>query len=334
MASPQPTDSHTRISNELYTQILMRDFTKRQRAILDLLIRLSYGCGKKTAHIPQMKHFETCGVSPNKVKGELEALRVRRVIDWDIHSHDFWLNKDYDTWELPMPNEEQQEMFAELLRINLKVVDAQNGKSNAQNGHDQNGQDDQKGKSQPPKTGSENLPKREVEEPAKPSGTRADEPPITKDNYKDISKEEVVVEPPKSPTDLVGEIEGLLQSKMVNQWYKLIREDYKIFHELLADEVSRESIIQGVEWAFERFKPKHSRDAIKSFSYCIGFIYEAHEIDKAAKEVASARDSPSGIDVKFSVQQRSRASPGRVGYAEPHDERYDAFYKLFPDVKR
>lgn len=42
MANPQP-DQFTRISNELYRAIMQSDFTKRQRNILDLVIRMSYG---------------------------------------------------------------------------------------------------------------------------------------------------------------------------------------------------------------------------------------------------------------------------------------------------
>lgn len=192
MASPQPTDSHTRISNELYNQILMRDFTKRQRAILDLLLRLSYGCGKKTAYIPQMRHFEACGVAPNKVKRELDALQLYNVVGWDTGSHEFWLNKDYDTWQIGSPSDDQKDTFAELLRINLKAIDAQNGRRSDQNGHDQNGQDDQKGQPEPPKMGGENGPKRSSEEAEIPCGTRPPEPPITIDNYKDIKDQNIV----------------------------------------------------------------------------------------------------------------------------------------------
>ncbi|QQE81570.1 replication protein [Alicyclobacillus sp. SO9] len=176
MASPQPTDSHTRISNQLYTQILMRDFTKRQRAILDLIIRLSYGCGHKTASIPLCRHFSICGVPANKVRGELNGLGKLRVIDWDADM--YWINKDYDEWLIDPPDTEVEKDFAMLLKANI-------GRKPDQNGHAQNGQDDQKVQDDMTKTVSNSGPKRSCDLPSIPRDSKDEGVLITKDNYID-----------------------------------------------------------------------------------------------------------------------------------------------------
>lgn len=46
MVNPQPTDAHIRIAHSLFEEIAMRDFSKRQRIMIDLVLRLSWGCGK------------------------------------------------------------------------------------------------------------------------------------------------------------------------------------------------------------------------------------------------------------------------------------------------
>jgi len=74
MASPQTENGHVRIATELFNQILMRDFTKRQRAVLDLIIRFSYGCNKKTAYIPKLRYFEIGGVHQKKAAAEIREL--------------------------------------------------------------------------------------------------------------------------------------------------------------------------------------------------------------------------------------------------------------------
>ena len=98
MANPQP-DQFTRISNELYRAIMQTDFTKRQRNILDLVIRMSYGCGKKSALLRPVD-FELVGIYKTHIRKELNYLSKAAVliIDGDRIS----LNKDYDQWRISL----------------------------------------------------------------------------------------------------------------------------------------------------------------------------------------------------------------------------------------
>ncbi|SHM58724.1 phage replication protein O [Gracilibacillus kekensis] len=47
MANPQVENGYIRIANDLWNEVLRRDFTKRQMNLILLIWRLSYGTGKK-----------------------------------------------------------------------------------------------------------------------------------------------------------------------------------------------------------------------------------------------------------------------------------------------
>lgn len=116
MANPQP-DEFTRISNELYTAIMQTDFSKRQRNILDLVIRMSYGCGKKSALLRPVD-FELVGVYKTHVRKELDYLVQAKVlfIDGECIS----LNKDYDQWRVSLvKGATDRKRFEAVLHRNL-----------------------------------------------------------------------------------------------------------------------------------------------------------------------------------------------------------------------
>lgn len=117
MANPQPTDAHLRIAHSINEAIMTRDFTKRQRKILDLILRLSWGCGKKDAYIPHQRDFSVVGVHEVDVLSELNWLEVSKVIAREKSY--FWFNKDFDTWEVSRVKPYQPEKLSELLSLNL-----------------------------------------------------------------------------------------------------------------------------------------------------------------------------------------------------------------------
>ena len=115
MANPQP-DKFTRISNELFEAIMQTDFSKRQRSILDLIIRASYGCGKKFAYL-KLSDFEVVGIYKSHIKKELEHLIRTKVIFMD--GERISLNKDYDQWRVSLNKTSSQDKLSEILRKNL-----------------------------------------------------------------------------------------------------------------------------------------------------------------------------------------------------------------------
>lgn len=124
MANPQPTDAHIRIAHSIAEAIMTRDFTKRQRSILDLILRLSWGCGKKTAIIPKLMDFQTVGIAKSKIRCELEWLVNAKVIVWNRETNTYSFQKDFEQWAVSLVPGYDRKRLDELLHINLS---SQNG---------------------------------------------------------------------------------------------------------------------------------------------------------------------------------------------------------------
>lgn len=173
--SAQLENGYIRIANEIWDEIIRRDFSKRQKDILHLILRLSYGCNKKVAHIPMLQDFALCGVTPNHIADELKFLKSCIVIDFDRTDMLFSFNKNYELWQVSPVKKWDDERFKELIHINLTSQNRNFPKQEL------------------PKKGSENFPKREVEEPSKPYGSKAEG--VSKDSIKDIKEEEEEAKP-------------------------------------------------------------------------------------------------------------------------------------------
>ncbi len=117
MANPQPTDAHLRVAHSINEALMTRDFTKRQRKILDLILRLSWGCGQKDAYIPHQRDFSVVGVYEVDIKSELDWLEVSKVISRE--GSFYWFNKDFDEWSVSRVKPYQPEKLSELLSLNL-----------------------------------------------------------------------------------------------------------------------------------------------------------------------------------------------------------------------
>ncbi len=129
MANPQLEKGFLQIANDIWDEVIRRDFTKRQKDILLFIWRLSYGCRKKMAIIPKLKHFEVCGVSPQNVTKELNYLVSCKVLNWDKESAIFQVNKDYEQWQISPVKGWDEEVFKDLIRKNLSLKTSQNEKS-------------------------------------------------------------------------------------------------------------------------------------------------------------------------------------------------------------
>lgn len=118
MANPQP-DQFTKISNELYSAIMQTNFSKRQRNIIDLIIRMSYGCRKKSA-LFRLGDFELVGIHKSDIRNELKTLQRFKVIFIQIVDEliRVSLNKDYDQWLLQPACDDQK--WERLLNRNLE----------------------------------------------------------------------------------------------------------------------------------------------------------------------------------------------------------------------
>lgn len=189
MANPQPSDAHLRIAHSINEELMMRDFHKRHRNILDLILRLSWGCGKNEAIIPRLKDFEICGVPATKITGELEYLVNACVISWNSHTNQFWFNKNYDSWRIPVVKRYDKDLLRSLIHINLEI---QKG-----NNLPKMGSDFPKGEESSPQVVGSLFPKREVgeglEQPVPTAEGMSKESIINK-----VSKDIIVLQPDES----------------------------------------------------------------------------------------------------------------------------------------
>ncbi|AFC32168.1 putative prophage replication protein O [Paenibacillus mucilaginosus 3016] len=120
MANPQPENGTVRIANELWDEVIRRDFSKRQKDIIFFIWRLSYGCkGQKTAYIPKLVYFELCGIPTGNFHRELDRLEALGVLIRDREKKTFEINKNYDEWKVPLGGGWNEFKFDELLALNL-----------------------------------------------------------------------------------------------------------------------------------------------------------------------------------------------------------------------
>jgi phage replication O-like protein O len=117
MASPQLENGYTRTANELFEAIMISDFSKRQRNVLDLIIRLSYGCGKRHAII-RPSDYEIVGVGRNHIKDTLKELIEANVLV--VNEDITYINKDYPQWKISKIN--KADRLSEVIRRNLNDI--------------------------------------------------------------------------------------------------------------------------------------------------------------------------------------------------------------------
>jgi hypothetical protein len=185
-ANPQLENGYIKIANEIWDEVIRRNFTKRQKDILQFIWRLSYGCRKKKAIIPMLKDFALCGVGPNHIKDELNYLVMCKVLIWHKDSNEYEIDKHYDQWQVSPVRHWDEERFQKLIYENVNsqngkyspsidfpkqevnvgyddVGTSQNGKSETTGNFPKQEVDARKERGSLPKTGSENFPKQEVE---------------------------------------------------------------------------------------------------------------------------------------------------------------------------
>jgi len=99
---------------------MISDFSKRQRSILDLIIRLSYGCEKEYAHIPIKRDFQTlAGIPEQHIKKELNRLAEDGVIIWDEDKCEYSINDNFGNWKVPLIPHFSPERLQEVVKSNL-----------------------------------------------------------------------------------------------------------------------------------------------------------------------------------------------------------------------
>jgi hypothetical protein len=121
MANPQPGEAHLRMAHSIAEQIMVSHFSEQQRRILDLILRLSWGCGKMTAFIPLQRDFLLVGIGENRIKNHLDWLQSAKVI---IRAGQYYsFNREFDQWRVSRAFTYCPQKIADLVGLNLKTGD-------------------------------------------------------------------------------------------------------------------------------------------------------------------------------------------------------------------
>lgn len=311
MANPQP-DKFTKISNELYEAIMQTDFTKRQRNILDLVIRMSYGCGKKFA-ILRPSDFTLVGVHRNHASAELKYLERANVIkiDGDI----IYLNKNYDQWRVSLITTFDQERFNKVLQRNLVRSDSTKTVASATEmvTNDTNlvANEKKQNATEMVASATEMVTASETKEEkchhfggtdatkmvapmsGEPSNDAVSERP------KEILKKNniAVVAIDKDPFKL-------LETKYVqrrNKGLSLSPLDCESINRVLTAGIKVDDALRWIDECFDAYKPKYPGDTIQSFTYVEKFIMDRHYRKQALEQ--------NRREANAAYQQRNRGDP-------------------------
>lgn len=276
MASPQPENGFTRLSNELFEQIIMRPFSKRQRAILDLLIRLSYGCGRKSAYIPKLSDFIVCGIDKHHIKPELIQLEQMNVIGWNKGKQEFRVVKDYDRWAIPHPDADRLERMHSLVGLNLNGY---------QNSNQENEESYRNGNQEVTKTVTLELPKGQLEGSKNLHGSKGREVP--KENIKEKVKEIIIMPDFELTLDERQALELLYQifdpRSADNQWIRNISTQYPQVH-------LSNTALSLITWLDGRPREREKKNANHRMRF-LNFVKTEAKSNPRAEKTSSPDDS-------------------------------------------
>ncbi|MFB5761145.1 replication protein [Paenibacillus medicaginis] len=330
MANPQPENGFVKLANDIWNELIRRNFTKRQKDILLFIWRLSYGCNLKDAFIPRLKDFETCGVPATHIKKELLFLENSQVIAWDKDEKLFAIRKNYDLWQISPVMGWDSERFNFLIHQNLKRKTSQNvnfsedhSESTIQEDNSETSQNVKSDFTKHEDLEAENFTKREVKSGSIPCGSKAEgvSKDMFKDNFKDNSccytppgesKPEDEGIPtsrqgsvPATPETGADSIQDQISSSDIDyrmamadkylrrrgKGLEITVADDQVIDELIKEGVPLQTALDGIDQAFDNFKPKHKWDEIRTVRYCATVIYSLHASRQAADQSAVTAES-------------------------------------------
>ena len=110
---------YVKIANNLFENIFIRDFTKRELELILLIIRLSYGFNRKRAIIEPKARICLIGIQAPNIDRTLDRLLDKKVIL--SHGNNIYsLNKHYDQWQIRINKYFSEEKFANLKALQFK----------------------------------------------------------------------------------------------------------------------------------------------------------------------------------------------------------------------
>lgn len=110
---------YVKIANNLFENIIFRDFTNRERAVICLIIRLSYGFNHKVAVIKPKARFCLIGVHRQHIDRTLINLIDKKVV-LDCGNDEYALNKHFDEWQVNLNRHFDKDNFNALKGLQFR----------------------------------------------------------------------------------------------------------------------------------------------------------------------------------------------------------------------
>ena len=112
-------NGYVKIANNLFDNIFIRDFTKRELQVILLIIRLSYGFNRKHAIIEPKARICLLGIQAPNIDRTLDRLLDKKIIL--SHGNNVYsLNKHYDQWEIKINKYFSCEKYTNLKALQFK----------------------------------------------------------------------------------------------------------------------------------------------------------------------------------------------------------------------
>ena len=110
---------YVKIANNLFENIFIRDFTKRELELILLIIRLSYGFNRKRAISEPKARICLIGIQAPNIDRTLDRLLEKKVI-LSYGNNIYSLNKHYDQWQIRINKYFSDEKFTNLKALQFK----------------------------------------------------------------------------------------------------------------------------------------------------------------------------------------------------------------------
>jgi len=112
---------HLMIPISIFDRLMTSDFTLYERRIIDIILRLSVGCGKSYACIPYQQDFKLVGVPACKVKACLDLLIQNNIIE--RKGKFYKINLKVKEWSVAVKSSFSNERLKDLIYGNLNQND-------------------------------------------------------------------------------------------------------------------------------------------------------------------------------------------------------------------
>ncbi len=130
---PELADGYMQIANELQEAISRVKFTAYEHSLIDMILRLSYGCNHNVfADILYWSDLEMVGIPKQKARQVASDLKDKKVIKitYPTGRIRFRLNKYYLTWKVAFAKKEK--IYAERILLNVNSDRGLQGNGNLQ----------------------------------------------------------------------------------------------------------------------------------------------------------------------------------------------------------